>query len=180
MALKERLPICILLMGAAVGLGAVPAAAAGAKTEGSKPTDGPIAQPVNFANPDQLLERRRRSEQPCDWESYEGGQVIRCEAAVDGAVQLVVKATGRIYDFLKNTDPPARKALDASAAAWWKYFKQCDLFALDHAAIAKNGQLAHHGAAGRCRYRILADRLRELLEFEELVRENRRNGSAKK
>jgi hypothetical protein len=167
-------------MGAAVGLDAVPAAAVGAKTEEGNPTAGPTAQPVNFASPDQLLERRQRSEQPCDWESYEDGPVLRCEAAVDGAVQLVVKATGRIYDFLKGTDPAARKALDASAAAWWKYFKQCDLFALDHEAIAKNGPLAHHGAAGRCRYGILADRLRELLEFEELVRAHRRDGSPKK
>jgi hypothetical protein len=168
---------------AALGGASVNADAAGT-SEGKKETDANSgatgAGHVNFADPEQLLARRQRREQPCDWESYEDGQVLRCEAAVDGAVQLVVKATGRIYDWLKKSDPAARKALDASTAAWWKYFKQCDLFAPDPDVLKANGQLAHHGAAGMCRYGILADRLRELLEFEELVKSHRQGRSAKK
>jgi hypothetical protein len=156
-----------------------PAVADDAKARNGNP-GGVATGPVNFANPDQLLERRRLGEQPCDWESYEDVQVMKCEDAVDGAIQLVVKATGRIYDSLKKSDPAARKVLDASAASWWKYFKQCDLFAPDREVIAKNGQLSHHGAAGRCRYGIAADRLRELLDFEELVRNHRQNGAAKR
>ena len=134
----------------------------------------------NVESPSQLLDMRRRGEQPCDWNSFEGLQVMRCEDAVDGAVNVVTKTTGRIYDSLKRSDPAARKVLDASTASWWKYYKQCDLFAVEHELIEKDGELGHHGGAGRCRYGILADRLRELLEFEELVAHRRRNGSAQK
>ncbi len=176
----ERFLIPSLLMWTIVCIVGAPAVADDAKAGTGNPPGGVATGAVNFANPDQLLERRRLREQPCDWESYEDVQVMKCEDAVDGAVQLVVKATGRIYDSLKKSDPAARRVLDASAASWWKYFKQCDLFALDREVIAKNGQLSHHGAAGKCRYGIAADRLRELLDFEDLVRNHRRNGAAKR
>jgi hypothetical protein len=132
----------------------------------------------NWQSPSQLLDRRRRGEQPCDWDSFEDSRVMRCENAVDGAVNIVTKTTGRIYDALKKSDPAARRALDTSTASWWTYFKQCDLF-VDHRLVAKDGAFSHHGAAGRCRYGILADRLRELLEFEELARSRRKDGHAK-
>jgi hypothetical protein len=176
MTFSERLLVCgLVLLG---GTGTVTASEGKGASDAT--SDGQAATPVNFADPQQLLARRQRGEQPCTWESYDGGQIIRCEAAVDGAVQLVVKATGRIYDSLKKRDPGARKVLDASTAAWWKYFKQCDLFALDPEVIKGNGQLAHHGGAGRCRYGILADRLRELLEFEELVKSRGQRSLGKK
>lgn len=128
----------------------------------------------------QLLDHRRRGEQPCNWETFEAWQAMRCEDAVDGAVNIVTKTTGRIYDSLKSSDPAARRVLDVSTASWWKYYKQCDLFEVEHELIEKNGQLAHHGGAGRCRYGILADRVRELLEFEELAAHRRQHNSAKK
>ena len=117
MNICERFLIPSLLMWTSLCIVVAPAVADDAKARNGNPPAGVATGPVNFANPDQLLERRRLGERPCDWESYEDVQVMKCEDAVDGAVQLVVKTTGRIYDSLKKSDPAARKVLDASAAS---------------------------------------------------------------
>jgi hypothetical protein len=172
--------VCGLLIWGCGGLDPALASELQVKPDAGSSTVKDAQEPNNWESPSQLLDRRRRGEQPCNWDSFDDSQVIRCEAAVDGAVNIVTKTTGRIYDSLKKSDPAARKVLDASTASWWKYFKQCDLFAVEHELIAKNGQLGHHSGAGKCRYGILADRVRELLEFEELVEHRRQRGSTKK